>query len=74
MSDASTSPDIVYDDSFQIAADVGAGYLSNLDDYLAGWELWNSGAFIEALKAGVTGEDGSIYAVQLRYGRPWTVV
>ena len=63
MSDASTSPDIVYDDSFQIAADVGAGYLSNLDDYLAGWERWNSGAFIEALKAGVTGEDGSIYAV-----------
>lgn len=62
MSDPSTAPDIVYDDSFQVAADVAAGYLLKLDDYFADWSTWNED-ITDALKAGVTGGDGSIYGI-----------
>src|SRR5579883_1563313 len=37
MRSASTAPDLVMEDSFQISSDVTAGYLTPLDNYLASW-------------------------------------
>lgn len=63
MSDASTSPDIVLYDTFQLQADVAAGYFLKLDDYVAKWDAWNDGSIYEATKAGTTSADGSVYGV-----------
>lgn len=57
-----TAPDIFYEDTFRVRADVAAGYLLPLDDYLAEWEDWDQ--FIDAAKE--AGRDGdSIYAIPL---------
>lgn len=61
MQSSETAPDIVSEDTFILNADANAGYLLNLDDYVANWEDW--GQFIENIKNGVTGEDGSVYAI-----------
>lgn len=59
---AETAPDIFYEDTFRVRADVAAGYLLPLDDYLAEWEDWSQ--FIDAAKQ--AGRDGdSIYAIPL---------
>lgn len=40
MRSSRTAPDIVYEDTFRIAADVAAGYLRPLDRQIARWPAW----------------------------------
>lgn len=56
-------PDIVTEDTFMINSDASAGYLEPLDDKVKGWTDWTNGSFIEALKKGVTAQDGKVYGV-----------
>jgi multiple sugar transport system substrate-binding protein len=41
MRSASTTPDIVREDSFLVGSDVTAGYLAPLDSYLSGWSEYS---------------------------------
>lgn len=63
LADPGTCPDLVCEDTFQLPNDVVAGYLTNLDEYVADYEDWNNGSYIEALKKGVTSDDGSVYGI-----------
>ena len=63
LQSADTAPNLVAEDTFQLATDVAAGYLTNLDTYLAEYDDWNNGAYFDKLKIGVTAADGSIYGV-----------
>ncbi len=63
LADANTCPDIVFEDTFQLPSDVSAGYLTNLDAYVADYEAWNNGTYYESLKAGSTAADGSVYGI-----------
>lgn len=58
-----TAPDVFYEDTFNVRSDVEAGYLLNLDSYLADWEDW--GQFNEAAQAAGADADGSVYALPL---------
>lgn len=60
---AETAPDVFYEDTTALRSDAEAGFLLNLDNYVADWEDWDQ--FDEAAKAAGEGEDGSIYAVSL---------
>ena len=62
LSDPSNCPDIVLEDTFQLASDVAAGYLTNLDDYVKDYAAWNDGTYVEALKTG-SSYDGSVYGI-----------
>jgi multiple sugar transport system substrate-binding protein len=57
----STAPDVLYEDSFRVNSDVEAGYLRQLDDYLAKWPDWAQ--FYDTAKAAGRGQDGKIYGV-----------
>lgn len=61
MSSPRTSPDLVFEDTFILLSDVGAGYLQPIDELATGWEHWKDVA--EASQKAVTGEDGRIYAI-----------
>lgn len=61
MSSRRTSPDVVYEDSFILLSDVGAGYIRPLDQYVEKWKGWDQIA--QASRDAVTGEDGKVYAV-----------
>nr|WP_193104720.1 substrate-binding domain-containing protein [Brachybacterium sp. FME24] len=63
MSSPRTSPDLVYEDSFILLSDVGAGYLQPITDLVEGLEHWDDIA--EASKDAVTSEDGEIYGVPI---------
>src|SRR5690606_22796399 len=63
MSSPRTSPDLVYEDSFILLSDVGAGYLQPITDLVEGWEHWDDIA--DASKLAVTGEDGEVYGVPI---------
>ncbi|WP_128374683.1 ABC transporter substrate-binding protein [Streptomyces cavernae] len=56
-----TAPDLVYEDTFLINADIASGYLAPIDDYLKGWEDW--GQFVDTAKAAAKGQDGKTYGV-----------
>ncbi|WUH57735.1 extracellular solute-binding protein [Streptomyces sp. NBC_00442] len=56
-----TAPDLVYEDTFRINSDIGAGYLRPLDDYLSRWDQW--GRFAATAKAAAKAEDGRTYGV-----------
>ncbi|MFF3036728.1 extracellular solute-binding protein [Arthrobacter citreus] len=58
-----TAPDVFVEDSFKLRADVDAGYVLQLDDYLADWEDWDT--FNETAKQAGLGDDGGTYAVPL---------
>ena len=58
-----TAPDVFVEDSFKLRADVDAGYVLQLDDYLTGWEDWDT--FNETAKQAGLGDDGGTYAVPL---------
>ncbi len=60
---ASTAPDVIWEDSFQVKADASAGFLEPLDPYLAKWQDWPK--FIDAGRAGGMGEDGKQYGVPI---------
>ncbi len=58
-----TAPDLVAEDTFQLPADVEAGYLTALDEYLVNYEDWTKGAYDDFLKRGVTGADNKVYGI-----------
>lgn len=58
-----TAPDVFYEDTFKVRSDVDAGYLLNLDEYLADWSDWSQ--FNEGAKEAGRADDGSVYAVPL---------
>ena len=62
MQDTSTSPDIFFEDTFQLNTDIAAGYVADMTSYTGSWEDWNS-KIIESLKEGTKGSDGKTYAV-----------
>lgn len=57
------APDLVAEDTFQLAADVEAGYLTPLDDYLKTYADWSDGSYYEAIKEGVTDAAQHVYGV-----------
>lgn len=61
MSSPRTSADVVYEDSFILLSDVGAGYLQSIDEQIAGWPLWDEVA--PASQEAFTGEDGHVYGI-----------
>ena len=65
LQSADTAPDIVTEDTFQLATDVSAGYLTKLDDMLANYSDWNNGSYYESLKEVVTTDSGT-------YGIPYS--
>ncbi|GGM57951.1 sugar ABC transporter substrate-binding protein [Longimycelium tulufanense] len=58
-----TAPDVLYEDSYNVNADVAAGYLHPLDDQLHGWPEWNQ--FVETTKQAGRAVDGRIYGVPM---------
>ncbi|QKW09262.1 extracellular solute-binding protein [Streptomyces sp. NA04227] len=56
-----TAPDLVFEDTFRINADIKAGYLRPLDEQLAQWDDWNK--FADTAKAAAKAEDGKTYGV-----------
>lgn len=58
-----TAPDLLAEDTFHLTADVEAGYLTPLDDYLKSYDDWVSGSYYEFLKDGVTAADNKVYGV-----------
>lgn len=65
LSSTDACPDLILEDSFQVASDVGAGYLADLTNYMANFDEWNNGFFIESMKASGQMEDGHYYAVPI---------
>ncbi|TQS74269.1 extracellular solute-binding protein [Ornithinibacillus gellani] len=63
MRSADTAPDIVMEDSEGLKPNAAAGYLAPITDKLEEWEDWDH--FYEAVKDGVTGEDGEFYGVPI---------
>ena len=62
ISAENTCPDIFWEDSFQLTADVAAGYVADISQYLNEWEAWNDGTVIEAMKTQVTVGNG-VYGI-----------
>jgi multiple sugar transport system substrate-binding protein len=58
-----TAPDLVAEDTFQLASDVEAGYLTALDDYLISYTDWSDGSYYDFLKEGVIGADNKVYGI-----------
>jgi multiple sugar transport system substrate-binding protein len=56
-----TSPDLVYEDTFQINSDIEADYLRPLDDQLNAWPDWQQ--FSDTAKGAGKALDGKTYAV-----------
>lgn len=62
MQDVSTSPDLFFEDTFQLNTDVAAGYVYDISSEVESWDAWDT-EFIESLKEGTRGSDGNTYAV-----------
>lgn len=60
---ASTAPDVIYEDSFQVRSDAAAGYLSPIDEQLAKWADWSQ--FDDTAKQAGLGDDGKTYGVSM---------
>lgn len=58
ISAPNTCPDIFWEDSFQLTADVAAGYVADISQYVNTWDAWNDGTVIESMKTQVTVGDG----------------
>lgn len=59
----STAPDVMYEDTYMIRSDVGAGYLQPIDDHLDGWADWDQ--FADNAKVAGQGDDGKIYGIPM---------
>ncbi|MEO3796221.1 extracellular solute-binding protein [Nonomuraea sp. B10E15] len=59
-----SAPDVYLHDTFQVNADVAAGKLAPLDDYLAKWPDWSE-QFPDSVKQAAKGGDGKIYGVPI---------
>ena len=60
---AETAPDVFYEDTTNVRSDADAGYLLNLDKYVAKWADWSK--FNAGAKNAGAGDNGSIYSVSL---------
>ena len=60
---ASTAPDLVYEDSFQVNADAAAGYILPLDNDVKTWPDWSE--YGTAIRAQGTAVDGKLYGLPL---------
>lgn len=60
---AETAPDVFYEDTTNVRSDADAGYLLNLDKYVAKWDDWSK--FNDGAKSAGASDNGSIYAVSL---------
>ncbi|KYH44619.1 extracellular solute-binding protein [Branchiibius sp. NY16-3462-2] len=60
---ASTAPDVMYEDTFQLKSDVTAGYLAPLDGYVSKWSDWSQ--FYDNAKQAGVGDDGKTYGISL---------
>jgi len=60
---ASTAPDVLYEDTFLVNSDIGAGYLAPIDTYLDKWKDWSQ--FTPASKTAGKGADGKTYGVPM---------
>ena len=58
---ADSAPDVYLHDTFQVNADVAAGKLAPLDDYLATWPDWAS-QYADSVKQAAKGPDGKTTA------------
>lgn len=58
MQDASQCGDLFFEDSFQLSSDVAAGYIADISEYLEGWDAWNNGEYVEAMKGATQCGDG----------------
>jgi multiple sugar transport system substrate-binding protein len=61
---ADSAPDVYLHDTFQVNADVAAGKLAPLDDYLKVWPDWAS-QYPDSVKQAAKGPDGKIYGVPI---------
>jgi multiple sugar transport system substrate-binding protein len=61
---ADSAPDVYLHDTFQVNADVAAGKLAPLDDYLKSWADWGS-QYPDSVKQAAKGPDGKIYGVPI---------
>lgn len=61
MSSERTTPDLVYEDTFILQADVAAGYLRPITELVEAWPTWSE--VFEPGRDAVTADDGEIYAV-----------
>jgi multiple sugar transport system substrate-binding protein len=59
----STAPDVLYEDTFLVNADINAGYLAPIDSYLNKWSDWSQ--FTPASKTAGKGADGKTYGVPM---------
>src|SRR5689334_9162280 len=60
---ASTAPDVLYEDTFLVNADISAGFLAPIDSYVAKWKDWSQ--FTPASKTAGQGQDGKTYGVPM---------
>ncbi len=58
-----SAPDLVTEDTFQLAADVEAGLLTPLDDYLKDYKDWSDGSYFDSVKEGVTDDWGQVFGI-----------
>jgi len=56
-----TAPDLAYEDTFLINADISAGYLTPLDDKINSWEDWSQ--FNATAKTAAQALDGKTYGI-----------
>lgn len=61
MQSPDTTPDIISQDTYVLNSDANAGFLLNLDEYVAQWEDWEQ--FIDPAIDAVTAEDERVYAI-----------
>lgn len=60
---ASTAPDVIYEDTFQVRSDAAAGYLLPIDEYVNEWEDWDQ--FFDTAKEAGLSDDGKVYGVSM---------
>lgn len=60
---ASTAPDVLWEDTFQIKSDASAGYLAPLNSYVSKWSDWSQ--FVGNAKSAGEGADGKLYGIPI---------
>ncbi|MGP3953425.1 extracellular solute-binding protein [Streptomyces sp. 7N604] len=61
MRSPKTAPDLVYEDTFLINADITAGLLRPLDGYLKDWPEWDK--YVDTAKTAAKAQDGKTYGI-----------
>ena len=63
MQSPETAPDVLQNDGFMVKPNASAGLLTNLDDYIAGWDDFSN--IVPAILENGRGVDGSMYGIPL---------